>query len=75
MALFRFTITGAIPLPETDAEKEWLADLRVRLRVLKSHCVIINESEPNEEDITNFSYHLCHHDVGFEQPCEPEQEF
>lgn len=74
MSLFRFRITGAIPPPETDAEREWLADLRARLRVLKSHCVIINAGEPNEEDITNFTWHICHHDDDPSQLCEPEQE-
>ena len=72
MALLRFNIQGAVPPPANLAEQEWLDDLMVRLRILKSHCVIINEGELNEETITNFTYHLCHHDEG--GVCEPERE-
>jgi len=73
--LIRFNITGAVPPPSTDAEREWLNDLKAKLRILKSRCVIINEGEMNEENITNFTYHLCHHDEGEEHSlCEPIQD-
>lgn len=72
MSLFRFNIQGAIPIPETEEQREWLVDLRARLMVLKSHCVVINEGADNEEHITNFTYHLCGHNDG--EPCEPTQE-
>ena len=73
MSLIRFNITGAIPPPANPAEKAWFEGLISKLRILKSHCVIINEDKPNAEHITNFTYHICHHDeVG--ASCEPEQE-
>ena len=75
MALFRFTIRGAILPPANPTQEAWLTDLRARLNLLKSHCVIINEGEPNEENITRFTYHICHHDEGDGHPlCEGEQD-
>ena len=72
MSLFRFKILGAMPPPANPTEQAWLDDLRARLRVLKARCVIINEGEINEEDITNFTFHICGHNEGL--PCEPEQD-
>jgi len=73
--LFRFNIQGAIPHPSNPAEEAWLDDLRARLRVLKSHCVVINEGEINKENITNFTYHICYHDEGEgHSPCGQEIE-
>jgi len=72
MSLFRFNIKGAIDIPSTPTEIAWLDDLRARLRILKNHCVVINEGGPNEEKITNFTFHICHHDTN--EPCESSQE-
>jgi len=75
MSLFRFRISGAIPPPANPTEQAWLDDLIDRLHILKEHCVIINEGEPNAEDITRFTYHICHHDEGDNHPpCEGEIE-
>lgn len=73
--LIRFDIRGAIPPPQTQAEKDWLQDYMARSRILKSRCVIINEGEFNEENITTFTYHNCHHDEGDNHPpCGAEKE-
>ncbi len=72
MPLLRIKILGAFPPPATPEEQAWLDETRARLRVLKSRCVIINPGAPNEEDITNFTFHVCHHDEG--GGCGPEQE-
>ena len=73
--LIRFNIQGAILPPANPTEQAWLDDLKDRLRILKSRCVIINEGEVNEENITNFIYHVCYHDEGeIHLPCEPEQD-
>ena len=72
MALMRFYITGAIPLPLNSKEQIFIDDLRVRLQRLKSACVVIHPGANNEEDITRFVYHICHHDTG--GACEPEQD-
>ena len=73
--LIRFNMQGAIPPPKTRADKDWLDDYMARCRILKSRCVIINKGEPNEENIINFTYHICHHDEGTNHPsCEPSQE-
>ena len=74
MSLIRFNIQGAIPPPSNPAEQAWLDDLKTRLRILKAHCVIINEGQPNAEHITNFTHHICYHDEGNTIPCKTEQE-
>ena len=73
--LIRFNITGAIPPPSNPTEQAWLNDLKARLSLMKSRCVVINEGKPNEEHITNFTFHKCHHDEGDNHPdCEDWQE-
>jgi len=70
MALLRFTIQGAVP--NTTENRSKLQVLRPYLLQLKDACVIINEGESNEESITRFTYHICHHDTG--EVCENEQD-
>ena len=45
MSLLRFNIQGAVPLPLTPAQKAFIDDLKPRLRVFKSRCVVINTSQ------------------------------
>lgn len=74
MALIRFNFQGATPIPQTQVEKDFVADLRARLKVVKSRCVTINEDKPNREDNV-FQWHICHHDEGENHPpCEDWQE-
>lgn len=64
MALLRFNITGAVPLPLTPEQQTFIDDLVAKLHILKEHCVVINPGSPDEEDITHFTYHICNHDTG-----------
>lgn len=70
MSLIRFVMMGAIP--NTPTNREQLETNRPALRQLKTKCVVINEDLPNEETITRFTYHICHHDTG--ERCEEENE-
>ena len=69
MALIRFTMMGAVP--DTVENMQKLQTLRPALLLLKEACVVINDGAPNAEDITRFTYHICHHDTG--EPCEEER--
>lgn len=69
MALWRCDVQLAIPKDVYDAipSAKKIA-LRDAIRALKALAVNINAGQPNEEDTTIATWHICHHDEGGE-PC------